>query len=128
MNRSPKRVKSPASGSGARPKLGAGPIILIGAGVLILISVLIFQLSSLPTTTAPQTTSAFEIPFPNVVRISLNDAKAAFDNQSALFVDVRDAGTYGSSHITSAINIPLNELDSRLSELPRDRWIITYCT
>jgi hypothetical protein len=128
MNRSPKKVKSPGGGPGARPRLRAGPLILIGAGVLILISVLIFQLSSLPTTTAPQTTSAFEIPFPNVVRISVNDAKTALDNQSALFVDVRDAGTYGSSHIKGAVNIPLDELDSRLSELPKDRWIITYCT
>jgi hypothetical protein len=123
MKRSPKKANGPATSK----KLGAGPIVLIGAGILILLAVVVLQLSSLPTTTATQT-SPFEIPYPNVVRISLSDAKAAFDSQNAIFLDVRDAGTYGSSHIKGAINIPLTEIEARASELPKDRWIITYCT
>lgn len=107
--------------------MGAGPIILIGAGVLILIAVGVFLLSSLPTSTAPQT-APFAIPYPNVVRLSLADAKTAYDNQSALFVDVRDAGSYASDHIKGAVNIPLDQLASRMNELPKNRWIITYCT
>ncbi len=100
---------------------------MIGAGVLILLAVVVLQLSSLPTTSAAQT-SPFEVPYPNIVRLSLTATKSAFDSQSALFLDVRDAGTYGSSHIKGAINIPLDQLANRMSELPRDRWIITYCT
>lgn len=123
MKRSPKK----ANGSSTRTRLGAGPIVLIGAGVLILLAVIVLQLSSLPTTTAAQT-SPFEIPYPNIVRLTPSQAKAAFDNQSALFLDVRDAGTYGSSHINGALNIPLDEIGARANELPKDRWIITYCT
>ena len=123
MSQSSKRASNP----NGRPRLSAGPIILIGAGVLILLAVLVFQLSNLPTTTAPQS-SAFSEPYPEVVRVSLADAKIAFDNHSAVFLDVRDNGTYGSDHISGALNIPLADLPARMSELPKDRWIITYCT
>jgi rhodanese-related sulfurtransferase len=31
-------------------------------------------------------------------------------------------------HITGAINIPINEIETRLGELDPDTWYITYCT
>jgi rhodanese-related sulfurtransferase len=70
----------------------------------------------------------FEIPYPEITRVSLDDSKKVFDDGSAIFLDVRDAGTFGSKHISNSINIPLTELESRLNELPKDRWIITVCT
>jgi len=109
-------------------KKGAGPIVLIGVGVLILIIVAIWQLSLLPATTVAQSSSNFDIPYPEIKRVSLADAKTAFDEGAALIVDVRDAGTFGSKHITGAVNIPLDQLENRYSELPKDRWIITVCT
>jgi cytoskeletal protein RodZ len=105
-----------------------GPVILIGVGILILLVVIIWQLTLLPTSTAPQTSANFDIPYPEMKRVSLADAKTAYDASSALFVDVRDAGTFGSKHITGSINIPLAELENRFQELPKDRWIITVCT
>ncbi len=123
MSQSDKRTSNPSN----RPRLSPGPIILIGAGVLILLAVLVFQLSNLPTTTAPQS-SAFSVPYPESVRVSLADAKTAFDNHTAVFLDVRDNGTYSSDPINGAVNIPLADLPARMSELPKDRWIITYCT
>ena len=64
----------------------------------------------------------------SVVRVSLADSKAAFDAKTAVFLDVRDAGSYANAHIPGALNIPLNELEARLSELDPKAWIITYCT
>jgi hypothetical protein len=109
-------------------KLSTGPVILIGAGVLILLAVVIWQLTLMPTTTVVQSSPTFDIPFPEIQRVALVDAKKAYDAGTALFLDVRDGGTYGSKHISGSINITLADLESRVNELPKDRWIITVCT
>jgi NADPH-dependent 2,4-dienoyl-CoA reductase/sulfur reductase-like enzyme/rhodanese-related sulfurtransferase len=46
----------------------------------------------------------------------------------ALVLDVRTPSEYNSGHIDRAINIPINELRSRMNELPSDREILTYCS
>ena len=46
---------------------------------------------------------------------------------SALLVDVRDPDEFDDGHIPGAVNLPLNELRSRLGELPRDRELWLYC-
>jgi hypothetical protein len=63
-----------------------------------------------------------------VARVSVGDAKAAYDLQQAVFVDVRDRAFYQENHIPGALSIPLNELEGRLGELDPADWIITYCT
>ncbi len=98
------------------------PLILIIAGVLLVLGVLIWAAVSGQPNTANTGSTA------NIQRVSLADAKAAFDQNAALFLDVRDADSYNISHIVGAVNIPLGELGSRLNELDRNQWIITYCT
>ncbi|HQR09283.1 MAG TPA: FAD-dependent oxidoreductase [Gemmatales bacterium] len=44
-----------------------------------------------------------------------------------LLLDVRTAAEYALGHLPEAINIPVDELRQRVSELPRDREIIAYC-
>lgn len=61
-------------------------------------------------------------------RVSLEEAKAAFDSRAAVFVDVRSEAAYTEGHIPGALSIPLAELELRLDELNPDQWIITYCT
>jgi hypothetical protein len=63
-----------------------------------------------------------------VVRLSLEDAKAAFDDGTAVFLDVRSNAAYAESHIPGALSIPLAELEARINELDPNRRIITYCT
>jgi hypothetical protein len=64
----------------------------------------------------------------NVQRVTLEDAKTAFDGNKAIFLDVRSAGSYTSSHIPGAISIPEAQIMERLSELDPEQWIITYCS
>ena len=66
--------------------------------------------------------------YPEIVRVSLADAKAAADSGSAVFVDVRSAEAYSAEHVPGALNIPLGDLETRLNELDPNQWIITYCT
>ena len=61
-------------------------------------------------------------------RISLADAKKAFDENSAVFVDVRGPDAYKQEHIRGALNISLADLDTNLSKLPKGKKIIVYCS
>ena len=42
-------------------------------------------------------------------------------------LDVRPEDEYALGHLPGALNIPLGELDRRLSELPTDREVVAYC-
>ena len=46
---------------------------------------------------------------------------------SAVFVDVRSPAEFASGNAPGSINIPLNELPSRLVELPKDRDVVVFC-
>jgi NADPH-dependent 2,4-dienoyl-CoA reductase/sulfur reductase-like enzyme/rhodanese-related sulfurtransferase len=47
--------------------------------------------------------------------------------QHPFLVDVRTPQEFAAGHIPDALNIPLDDLRSRLGELPRDREIAVYC-
>jgi rhodanese-related sulfurtransferase len=57
------------------------------------------------------------------------DLKHALDtNQNDIIVlDTRAPEAFAEEHITGAINIPTDQLESRLSELPKDKQIVPYC-
>jgi len=60
-------------------------------------------------------------------RISGEEARRLVREESALLVDVRSPAEFGGGHADGAINLPLQQLGSRLSELPRDRPVVLYC-
>lgn len=42
-------------------------------------------------------------------------------------IDVRPPEEYAQGHIAGALNIPLDMLEQRLGQLPRDREVVAYC-
>ena len=42
-------------------------------------------------------------------------------------IDVRPPEEFAQAHIEGALNIPLDKLEKRLAELPRDQEIVAYC-
>ena len=42
-------------------------------------------------------------------------------------LDVRPAPEYAAAHLPGAVNIPLEQLEDRLAELPADRAVVAYC-
>jgi rhodanese-related sulfurtransferase len=60
-------------------------------------------------------------------QISAADFKkvASEKPQDKLILDVRDAGTEGQ--IPGSLNIPLGQLNDRISEVPKDKEIIVHC-
>ena len=69
-----------------------------------------------------------EVPDPQITRTSLEDTRAALESGQAIGVDVRDTDSYQSGHIAGAVSIPYSEVDQRLGELDKQKWIITYCS
>ena len=63
-----------------------------------------------------------------VPRITLDDAKAAFDQGNAVFVDSRGDVAFNQEHIKGAISIPAGGGDERFSQLPKGKKIIVYCS
>ena len=63
-----------------------------------------------------------------VPRISIEEAKAAFDAGTAIFIDVRGTDNYNLVHIAGALDIPSDQFSTRLADTDRDTLIITYCT
>ena len=56
------------------------------------------------------------------------DAVLALPSESRpLLLDVRTAQEFAEGHIPGAVNVPVDGLRSRLSEVPRDREIAVYC-
>jgi hypothetical protein len=101
------------------------PLMLIGGGVLLILAGLAWVFLNQPATPVKTATPAS---VDQVGRVSLADAKKAFDAGTAVFVDVRDSTSYNNSHIAGAYLIPINELTTQLKELDPSSWIITYCT
>jgi rhodanese-related sulfurtransferase len=65
-----------------------------------------------------------------VPRVSIEEARAAFESGMAVIVDVRSPSAFEASHIAGAISIPLGEIERNPTELAigENQWIITYCT
>lgn len=49
------------------------------------------------------------------------------ENSGLFFIDVRSPIEFENEHIDSALNIPLNELESRIGEVPRQGKIVLVC-
>lgn len=123
------RVAQRGSGIGRFNPLVLG---LVAGALLVLAGVfLALQQNRPPEVAATQPTAvsqAAEVPFPDVPRVSLADAKARIDAGQAVVVDTRPRSDFEAEHIPGALSIPLAEFEARLSELPKNAEIITYCT
>ena len=113
-----------------RKQQGFPVLLLVLAGILlVLTSVLLLRnQASQPTSQSPASDGHEEETYPEIERVSLEDAKAALDSDTAVFVDVRGDQAYSAAHIAGSISLPLAEIETRLNELDPNQWIITYCT
>jgi rhodanese-related sulfurtransferase len=71
----------------------------------------------------PQPAKALE-PYPD--EITVEQAKDKKD-AGAVLLDVREQREWNEAHIDGARLIPLGQLESRLSEVPRDKEIVVVC-
>ena len=57
-----------------------------------------------------------------------NDSARQLVANGALLLDVRTPGEFAGGHIEGALNIPVQELGARVSEVgPKSRPVVVYC-
>jgi 3-mercaptopyruvate sulfurtransferase SseA len=103
---------------------------MIGVGLALILGAAAWYVIYAPSAVSSEPTAPVgeSVPYPDVPRISLGDAKAAYDTQSAVFIDVRGEPYYSEGHIPGARSITEEELPNHINELNPSQWIITYCT
>jgi NADPH-dependent 2,4-dienoyl-CoA reductase/sulfur reductase-like enzyme/rhodanese-related sulfurtransferase len=60
-------------------------------------------------------------------QIDVPSLLAISPDQQPLILDVRTADEFAAAHVPNAVNIPVDELRSRLGELPANREVVAYC-
>ncbi|NTW04335.1 MAG: rhodanese-like domain-containing protein [Oscillochloris sp.] len=82
--------------------------------------------STSPTASAPIASASDT---KTLTQLSVTDLKAKLDSSESLFLlDVRTPEEFSQDgHVAQATLIPLDQLDSRLSELPSDKPIACIC-
>jgi len=61
-----------------------------------------------------------------VNRIDAKELGRKMDN-SPIIIDVRKKSEYDAEHVIGALNIPLNQINQHLAELPKDKPFILHC-
>ena len=64
----------------------------------------------------------------DVDRIEAQEARRLVDKGDAVVIDVRSRASWDLGHIAGAVHVPLPEIEARLSQLPKDKLIVAYCT
>ena len=103
-------------------------ILMIGIGIIILFTAVLIGNQNRSQTPKPRPLLSEEESFPEVTRVSLEEALLANNTGSAVLIDVRDRSAYEETHIPGSLSFPLAKLESQLKELDPNSWIITYCT
>ena len=53
--------------------------------------------------------------------------KIQLETEAPTIIDVRSPEEYAEGHVLGAMNIPIDEVEQRLDEVPQDRPVVTYC-
>jgi rhodanese-related sulfurtransferase/predicted transcriptional regulator len=59
--------------------------------------------------------------------IGADELRSRIENGDVVLVDVRPSAEYEAGHIEGARNIPIDDLEGRLAELPDDQDLVAYC-
>jgi rhodanese-related sulfurtransferase len=63
----------------------------------------------------------------DVETIGRDELMTRLRNGEVVLVDVRPAEEFEAGHIDGARSVPIEELESRLADLPADREVVAYC-
>lgn len=110
------------------------PLMVVGAAAVLGLGVLFVVMSqgqsaALSPVAAPAngSSASAQVAPARVQLIRPQEYLTQFSDQPHLLLDVRTPQEFASGHIPGAVNISLQTLESRLSELPTDRPIVVYC-
>lgn len=73
-----------------------------------------------------ETWQAANFEIDTVERMTASELEASYSKEP-LIIDVRKKSEFDSEHVLNAVNIPLNELNLRFTELPKNQAFILHC-
>jgi predicted sulfurtransferase len=71
---------------------------------------------------------AASVPNDGARRITTAELQDLLTKNQAVVIDVRNETSYNAGHIRGSRLIPEAEIPNHLSELPKDKLIVTYCS
>ena len=88
--------------------------------------------TTIATAGEPAATAPASAPAAAAVAVAPMSPEALLEHQSRhpdhLFVlDVRTPQEYAEGHVPGAVNVPYDQLASRLAEVPKDKDVVLYC-
>ena len=60
-------------------------------------------------------------------RVNADEAAGMYDQDDVVFIDVRRPDEYAEGHIKEALFIPVDDVLSRIDELPEDKKLLFIC-
>jgi len=78
--------------------------------------------------TSGQTSQSPSPPGDTARRITAAEAHKLYEKGDVVVIDTRTEAAFKESHIKGAILVPVNEVAAKANELPRDKFILAYCT
>ncbi len=104
----------PTNRSGSSIETGSSPTIPSGASPVLTVQ-----------PTVPPGSLDTDVP-----RMSMDDFKALYDDPARrpIIIDVRTASGYDAGHIKGAISFPEEQIATLVSQLPKDKLVIAYCS
>ena len=93
------------------------------------VAALVAQLCAVAETHRPDVRSELvaALPTDGVRLMDRDELLAASAAGQIVVLDVRPGDEYAAGHLPGAVSIPLDELASRLSEIPADVEVVAYC-
>src|SRR5437763_679217 len=77
---------------------------------------------------ASTTSSTPNVPSDGVRRVTTVELRDMLDKGTAVVIDTRGADSYKANHIKGSISVPVDQVANKISELPRDKMIVAYCS
>jgi phage shock protein E len=121
-------------------KPGTSPLVIGGAAAAIMAALAVIVLLVMPSLqeAAPAAQAGAATPVSGervMLETTINETIAPVQyverfvsgGESHVLVDVRTPEEFASGHIEGAINIPVQELQTRLTELPTGEPVVLYC-
>lgn len=109
------------------------PLLMVGLGLVIMVAAVLWFVSSASSTVedargVAMPAAATPAQTAEVERVTLAEAKAAYDRNEAIFVDTRGEPYFSQGHIPGALSMTNSEIPDKIDELDPDAWVLTYCT
>lgn len=64
---------------------------------------------------------------PRAAEVDAAEARRLQEEHGAIIVDVRERSEWSRARVPGAVHVPLADVESRLSELPKDRPLVVHC-